>query len=131
GDRDADGIGTSAGRVVEVLVADAAEVDHVGSETKRGVAAAVAPVDDDRVGIERAGIAEAAAERGCIVLVNGRLAQGQLDVGWRNITHVDAGAGTRAGPVVVRNSNGDSVAARGRRIHVLVADAAEGEHTGG
>src|SRR5438132_3302866 len=108
---------------------DTAEREDVGTKGKRG-SAAITPVDDDRVCVERSWVAEAAAETRGVVGVDGRLAQIQLDVRRRDVVDIDGRSGARAGAGVVCNGDGDGIAAGGRRIEILMAGAAEGQHAG-
>src|SRR5205807_20962 len=94
-----DAKGRGAAGFVEVLVADAAEVDNAGSQIQ-AAGAAVAPVDGDGVSVQRTRVGEAAAQGGGAVFVDGRSAQRQLDIGRRDIVDHDAGSGAGAGAIV-------------------------------
>src|SRR5439155_153577 len=78
GDGDCDGEAAAAGRLIEVLVVDGAELQGPRGQNDR-VGAAVAPVNADRVYVIDTGITEAAGERGRVVLIDRRGAEIQRD----------------------------------------------------
>src|SRR5207247_593040 len=113
--RKGDGDSISArGWRIQIVMADAAEREHAGGEVDARVAAAVAPVDVDRVRVERARVAEAAAEPGAVVFVDGGSAQRQLHGRRRDVVDCDAGAAGAAGAAVVGHGGGDGIAAARR-----------------
>ena len=111
-------------------MAEAAEGLDARSKIE-GAAAIIAPVDDDRVRVERAGVGEAAAQCGRVVLVDGRRAETQLYIGRRDIVdrHFRAAAG--AGAVGIGHPDADGITAAGRLIKVLMANSAESQHASG
>ena len=93
GHRDADGI--NVGRravarrcaVVQVLMTDAAEGEHAGTQADDRIDRAVAPVDCHRVAIQRARIGEVAAQRGAAVLVDRGRAETQVQAGRSDVCY--------------------------------------------
>src|SRR5205807_1393382 len=111
GYRDADGV-AAAGRLIEILMADAAEAQHARSQVHRA-AAVVAPVDEDRKSVVEAKGGEAGGERGRAVITDGRWAVALLDVGWCDIIDCHAGASGGAAAVVIADRDADGIAAAG------------------
>src|SRR5205807_1241851 len=108
GDRDADGISVAAGRLVEVLVASAAESQHARGQVDRA-RVVVAPVDHDRVGVERAGVGEAAAQRGRAGFIDRDRAEAELYVGRGDVVDRGVGGAAAAAVVLVGDGRGDAV----------------------
>ena len=107
-------------------MANGAKTENACTEGKRCVGAAIAPVDENRVRVERARVGEGAAQRRGVILIDGSGGESQIHVCRRHIVNRQRGAAA-ASPVLVGDRGGDVVTTV---IQILVRDATKGQDSG-